>query len=513
MRTQLARLRIAAPTCRLPFVTIMKRRSSTSTTDATRPDKRRMTTALLQLTPTEERLRGLLLDVAESINNSHKPSARDGQGISPREPVILRWAGGWVRDKLLGIVSHDIDVAINCMTGEDFGNALGQFCTQPSVIEKYSITTADLGSLHTIRANPEKSKNLATATRRVLGMDLDFVNLRKETYSDNSRNPQVEFGTAAEDALRRDATVNALFYNIHTGEVEDLVGGLSDLKAKLIRTPLEPLQTFTDDPLRVLRLVRFASRLGFSIDPETEKFMADDRVLKSLRVKISRERVGIEVEKMLKGEDLRVTLWYSPCSVPRRLTPTQGKHPKDALELIDRLGLYHTIFTDPGSEQLPVPDISTWKAVYGFHHSGVVGEEFTGPLYARLVRGDEEAYIAWALTALTPWNGVENPNKLKEKPRLRSIPLIVRAAREGIKATSKLCAMVTAAHANRREILELKGLVCAGKGSSTGRDVFGMAIRRWNNRSENWRLQVFYTILVEAMEELGDWPPCLNRKC
>lgn len=103
------------------------------------------------------------------------------------------------------------------------------------------------------------------------------MNLRKETYCQDSRNPQVEFGTAQEDALRRDATVNALFYNIHNRVIEDFTTGLSDMAAKLIRTPLEPLQTFTDDPLRVLRLVRFASRLGFAIDPKTERFMAHPR--------------------------------------------------------------------------------------------------------------------------------------------------------------------------------------------------------------------------------------------
>lgn len=314
MRRQWATLRTTAlhQSNRVPRMAIMKRRSSTPpSTGATRPNKRIMTTAAIQLTPAEERLRCLLLDVADSINNSRSSPVPDEEGIPSEEPVILRWAGGWVRDKLLGIESHDIDVSINCMTGEAFGIKLGQFCSKASVIQKYEISTADLGSLHTIKANPEKSKNLATATRRVLGMDLDFVNLRKETYCDTSRNPQVEFGTAAEDASRRDATVNALFYNIHTGEVEDFVGGLPDLKAKLIRTPLEPLQTFTDDPLRVLRLVRFASRLGFAIDPETERVMSNDLVLRSLRVKISRERVGIEVEKMLRGRHTIVPLGIS----------------------------------------------------------------------------------------------------------------------------------------------------------------------------------------------------------
>jgi tRNA nucleotidyltransferase/poly(A) polymerase len=130
---------------------------------------------------------------------------------------------------------------------------------------------------------------------------VDFVNLRRETYTAESRNPVVEFGTAEEDALRRDASVNALFYTLGTGQVEDFVGGLGDLREGLIRTPMEPLQTFLDDPLRVLRLVRFASRLGFRIDAQAEEVMGDERVLGNLRVKISRERIGVELEKMMKG--------------------------------------------------------------------------------------------------------------------------------------------------------------------------------------------------------------------
>lgn len=275
-----------------------------------------MATPTIQLTPGEARLKGLLLDVAESINTSRSHNGHiESNGVArPHQPIILRWAGGWVRDKLLGLDTQDIDVAINDMTGEELGQLLAVYCKDPAVVQKYSMTKSDIGNLHMIKANPEKSKNLATATCRIFGADVDLVNLRKEIYSDTSRNPEIEFGTAEEDAARRDATVNALFYNLHTGEVEDFVGGLPDLKAGLIRTPLQPLKTFTDDPLRVLRLVRFASRLGFSIDPDTERVMSDSQVLSSLRVKISRERVGIEIGKMLRGGA------YQP-------TPRQTRHP------------------------------------------------------------------------------------------------------------------------------------------------------------------------------------------
>lgn len=250
------------------------------------------TLSQVQLDRREQQLRNLLVDVAESIDATGKV----------KEPLVLRWAGGWVRDKLLGLESHDIDIAINAMTGEPFVEYMCDYCTQPDVIKKHGIEPADIGNLHKVKSNPDKSKHLATAMIPIFGLEVDVVNLRKESYAEDSRNPQIEFGTAEEDALRRDATINALFYNIHTQKVEDFTTGIQDLQERVIRTPLEPLQTFRDDPLRVLRLVRFSSRLQFAIDAGTQRFMADTSVLEALKVKISRERVGIELEKMFKGK-------------------------------------------------------------------------------------------------------------------------------------------------------------------------------------------------------------------
>jgi hypothetical protein len=260
----------------------------------------------ITLTAREEQLKTLLLSAAKSIDD-HDFANPDAPPPA-RDPLVLRWAGGWVRDKLLGTASHDIDTAINVMTGEAFVDRLRDYCDVPAHRARHSLLPDDVGRLHTVPRNPDKSKHLATSTIKLCGLDVDFVNLRKETYTEESRNPEVEFGTATEDALRRDASVNALFYNLGTGEVEDFVGGLVDLRAGLIRTPLEPLQTFLDDPLRVLRLVRFASRLGFRIDEAAERVMGDERVLGNLRVKISRERIGVELEKMMKGRFL-----FPPC--------------------------------------------------------------------------------------------------------------------------------------------------------------------------------------------------------
>ncbi|KAI1103893.1 hypothetical protein F4804DRAFT_332824 [Jackrogersella minutella] len=435
-------------------------------------------TTTIELTSRETQLKDLLLDAVKFINGT----------CEMEEPVVLRWAGGWVRDKLLGIESHDIDTAINVMTGEAFALKLCELCEQPDTVKKHAIEESDVGSLHKIARNPEKSKHLETTTIKLFGYDVDFVNLRKETYTEDSRNPQMEFGTAEEDALRRDATINALFYNLNTSKVEDFTTGLKDMKSRLIRTPLEPLQTFTDDPLRVLRLVRFASRLEFTIDPACEGVMGDSRVLDALRLKISRERVGVEITKMLKGP-----------------------HPRESLEYIDRLGLYHTTFTDPSKPDIPTPYISNWKLAYQLFDF-LRQNKTPGSIYDILVRSEEDDYYAWIMLALCPWENVETPphtGKGRPPP-----PFVTLAALEGIKTSQKLGLLITAAHNNRAEIMSLVKAVSESSPFITERDRFGMAIRHWDTRTGHWRLQVLYSLLVDAMEVLaaGSESPVSNEQ-
>lgn len=248
--------------------------------------------------------------------------------------TAIRVAGGWVRDKLLGRDSHDIDVALDNVTGRQFAEGVNAYLR--SVGER---TT----SIGVIAANPDQSKHLETATTRVLDVWVDFVHLRTETYDGDSRIPAVEFGTplqvgaqqgdgrererggrnrctcsdaahqsqlptpphtnpALQDAERRDFTINSLFYNVTAGCVEDWTGrGADDLRAGLLRTPLPPVTTFLDDPLRVLRALRFASRFGFAMVPELLAAARDEAVRSALAAKVSRERVGNETESMLGG--------------------------------------------------------------------------------------------------------------------------------------------------------------------------------------------------------------------
>lgn len=246
-------------------------------------------TRSIKLTDREAKLQKLLLDISSFIGRT--------KSCPPPE---LRFTGGWVRDKLLGSSSHDIDISISSMTGKDFADSMKHAFSSTSVEWEHGPNI--IGHLANIPANPDKSKHLETITTKLLGFDVDLVNLRKETYCEDSRNPTVEHGTPEEDAFRRDSTVNALFYNLQTDEIEDFTGrGFKDLEARIIKTPLDPYQTFKDDPLRILRSIRFASRLGFEIDSRDEQAMSDKTNQEALRLKISRERFGVEITKMLRG--------------------------------------------------------------------------------------------------------------------------------------------------------------------------------------------------------------------
>eukprot|EP00624_Nannochloropsis_granulata_P001183 evm.model.NODE_15486_length_15529_cov_25.432159.3 len=218
--------------------------------------------------------------------------------------TVLRVAGGWVRDKLLGKESDDVDMALDNVSGAAFAESLNTF------LQQQGLETRSIG---VIQANPNQSKHLETARVLVLGHWIDFTNLRTETYRADSRIPDVAFGSAHDDAHRRDFTINALFYNLQTGEVEDLTGkGLSDLLSPkgVIRTPLPALTTFLDDPLRLLRAVRFAARFALPLDGDIVKAAKDGDLQKALYEKVSRERVGIEVEGMLSGKDARPALAF-----------------------------------------------------------------------------------------------------------------------------------------------------------------------------------------------------------
>jgi len=207
--------------------------------------------------------------------------------------VILRVAGGWVRDKILEIQNDDIDITIDIMTGKNFSELLFVFinqrpdwkCSKPAIIPE----------------DAEKSKNLETSTMKIRNpegkiFEIDLVGLRKEVYDNpESRIPTIINATIEEDALRRDLTINSLYYNINTSNLEDYVGGVRDIHRKIIRTPLDPIRTFNDDPLRVLRTLRFLCRFKFTLDPITDFAIGDQEIKEKLGRIISRPRIGNEI--------------------------------------------------------------------------------------------------------------------------------------------------------------------------------------------------------------------------
>ncbi|WZZ72419.1 LOW QUALITY PROTEIN: hypothetical protein YC2023_083789 [Brassica napus] len=235
----------------------------------------------------------------------------------------LRVAGGWVRDKLLGRESDDIDIAIDNMYGSEFLDKLKEYLASRG--EQVQGDTV-------IERNPDQSKHLETAKMRIYNQWIDFVNLRSEEYTENSRIPTMKFGTPKEDAYRRDLTINSLFYNINTGSIEDLTErGIDDLKSGRIVTPLPAKATFLDDPLRVLRAIRFGARFGFTLDEELKQDASSEEVRVALGEKISRERIGNEIDLMISGNG-----------------------PVSAVTYISDLKLFGVVFAFPSSSE-PAP--------------------------------------------------------------------------------------------------------------------------------------------------------------
>lgn len=219
------------------------------------------------------------------------------QGRDAIGPVELRVAGGFVRDKLLGKESDDIDIAIGHMSGIEFVKRLAAQGHPDIAANAWEVS---LDKEDKENASPE----LGVGGIKILGQKIEFVPMRTEAYSEDSRTPQIaRTNDVREDVQRRDLTINAMYYNLDTGQVEDYVGGKEDLSTMTLRTPIDPLKTFYDDPLRVMRVLRFFSRYpDAQIEENTLQAMADPKIAEAWHKKnIAPERIGPEMVKMLGG--------------------------------------------------------------------------------------------------------------------------------------------------------------------------------------------------------------------
>ncbi len=191
-------------------------------------------------------------------------------------PVYL--VGGYVRDKLLNRESKDIDF----------------MCVGDGIALAHKV--AEL-----IEPKPTVAifKHYGTAKLNIRGLDVEFVGARKESYQSHSRNPIVDNGTLDEDLLRRDFTINALAIELRSydeGILIDRFNGIQDLSSKIIRTPCDPDITFSDDPLRMMRAVRFASQLHFDLHPATQNALRHN----AERIQIiTAERITDELNKII----------------------------------------------------------------------------------------------------------------------------------------------------------------------------------------------------------------------
>lgn len=319
-------------------------------------------------------------DLAHLLDNDifHQISA-----VADHLDVECYVVGGYVRDLFLERPSNDIDVVV-VGSGIEVAAALKQ----------------KLGK----RAYLSVFRNFGTAQIKFKGMEIEFVGARKESYSHDSRKPVVENGTLEDDQNRRDFTINALAVCLNQarfGELVDPFDGLLDLEDGLIRTPLDPDITFSDDPLRMLRCVRFSTQLKFFIEDET--FEALRRNAERIKI-VSGERIADELNKiMMTDYPSRGFIELYRCGLLELILPElvamdqvdtrNGRAHKNnfyhTLEVVDNI-CQHTdklwlrwaaLFHDIGK-----PRSKRWDSLVGwtFHNHNFIGAKMVPGIFRRL---------------------------------------------------------------------------------------------------------------------------------
>lgn len=302
--------------------------------------------------------------------------------------------GGYVRDIILDRPSKDIDVVV-------VGSGI-------VVAERYAKKLGKGAHLSVFR-------NFGTAQVKYRGMEVEFVGARKESYSHDSRKPFVENGTLEDDQNRRDFTINDIAASLNKanfGDVLDPFGGFEDIKTKTIRTPLDPDITFSDDPLRMMRAIRFATQLQFDIAPET--FRAIARNCKRISI-ISGERIIDEINKIMKSQQPSIgfklldesgllELIMPELSALKGVDNVEGKGHKDnfyhTLTVLDNVALrsdnlwlrWAALMHDIGK---PVVKRYDKKTGWTFHNHNYMGAKMIQRIFRnlKLPLGEEMKYV------------------------------------------------------------------------------------------------------------------------
>lgn len=307
------------PRCRYPARTFRRRFSQNPTKNSTASGFQTSTHAHekseapaplrpIVLTPIENALKTLFIDVAQSIRGRKLREGASGADIPKLE---LRFVGGWVRDKLRGRDTEDIDLGIAGMNSYDFCYAVRDYLSDPQRWEKYQamipspkFQPGPVG-VHRMRGNVRNTNYAGACLSNIFGLYVDIVSFQKPTGPGRPISP---LDALKMDAFRLDATINTLHYNLTTSEVEDLTGkGLRDLRHGVIRTPLSPYDTLAYDPIRILRLIRFASEPRYHIERNTKHGMRNGLILMSFKTDPMPRRVTVELNKILRGLWLQIS--------------------------------------------------------------------------------------------------------------------------------------------------------------------------------------------------------------
>lgn len=289
--------------------------------------------------------------------------------------------GGYVRDYFLQRPSNDVDIVV-----EGSGIALAEAVA------------------NTLHCKLSVFKNFGTAMLKYKGTELEFVGARKESYDRTSRKPIVEDGSLEDDQLRRDFTINAMAFSLQDedfGELVDPFGGIRDLNAGIIRTPLDPDTTYSDDPLRMIRAIRFATQLGFSIVPESLDSIKRNKYRLDI---LSRERIAEELHKILMSPKPSIGFaLFDKCDLLDAFLPAlsnlkgvetmEGRGHKDnflhSLQVLDNVAQasdnlwlrWAALLHDIGK-----PATKKWEATIGwtFHNHDFIGSKMIPGIFKEL---------------------------------------------------------------------------------------------------------------------------------